>query len=192
MLVSSTTQSPYVPTNHPVYLPTSLCTYQSPCVPTTSLCTYQSPYVPSYHSHSQYYLPTSLCTYQSPYVPTNHPMYLPITLCTYQSPYVPTSHPAYLHTYLLQYLNQCLRTLTSLVLVQIPSGVQFLLTLLRPLLTHGLLSIPVSRSGSETSGNEVLSDREGATRRPGGLAGTGSDSDVSDSEYSLSVDLKSR
>ena len=139
-------------------------------------------------------------TNQPPYVPTNHPVYLPITLCTYQSPCVPTNHPMYLpvtlymylHTYLLQYLNQCLRTLTSLVLVQTPSGVQFLLTLLRPLLTHGLLSIPVSRSGSETSGDEVLSDREGATRRPGGLAGTGSDSDISDSEYSLSVDLKSR
>ena len=28
-----TYQSPYVPTNHPVYLPITLCTYQSPCVP---------------------------------------------------------------------------------------------------------------------------------------------------------------
>ena len=126
-----------------MYLPISLCTYQSPCVPT---------------NHPMY-LPITLCTYLLPYVPTNHPVYLATSLCTYQSPCVPTSHPMYLHTYLLQYLNQCLRTLTSLVLVQTPSGVQFLLTLLRPLLTHGLLSIPVSQSGSETSGDEVLSDR---------------------------------
>ena len=88
----------------------------------------------------------------------------------------------------MQYLLQCLKTVTSLLALQPPPTPADLLHLLKPLLVFGVLSVSVSSCGPKSSsGDEVSSDEEW-----GGRQGASSESEISDTEYALSVAAKSR
>ena len=88
----------------------------------------------------------------------------------------------------MQYLLQCLKTITSLLALQPPPIATDLLHLLKPLFTFGMLSVSVSATGPKSSsGDEVSSDEEWGSR-----PSASSESELSDSEYAMSMDSKSR
>ena len=92
----------------------------------------------------------------------------------------------------MQYLLQCLKTSTSLLALQPPPIAADLLHLLKPLLTFGMLSVPLSSTGPKSSSEDEVSSDEEWGGRQGVRQGASSESEISDSEYAMSVDAKSR